>query len=172
MPSSYEERIVKLQKEAMKPNLTRAREEKINTLITKYKGLITKRDAKSLLSPRVPRNIKKKTYEEQIAILQQKIIERDAKNKGRKPESLKLPSTFTGPLLPTQTRARTKETIAQQKQDRATAKRLVKEALMVARMEARNLKKNQKEASKLIRQGRRSTARAGRISAGVSDIIM
>lgn len=170
MPSSYEERIVKLQKEAMKPTLTRAREEKINALITKYQGLITKRNAKALLSPRVPRG-KKKTYEEQIAILEQKIIQRDAKNKARKPEPLKLSSTFMGPLLPTQTRRRTKETIAQEKQDRARSKGLVKEALMVARMEARNLRKNQKEAAKLMRQGRRISARAGRISAGVSDII-
>lgn len=114
----------------------------------------------------------RKSLEEKIMELQQKIVERDRKLQARRAEPLKMKSTFVGPLLPTQTRARTREQIAQEKIERATAKRMVKEALMVARMEAKKLKQQQKEAKKLINQGRRATARAGRISSRVSGIIV
>lgn len=164
MPLSYEERIMKLQKEAMKPTLTRAREEKIDALISKYQGLILKRNAKLSAPPKVSRaRLPAKTYEQKIMELEKKIIERDNKNRAKRAEPLRLKSTFVGPILPTQSRARTREQIMQEKLERANAKQMVKEALKVARMEARNLKKQQNQAKKLIKQGRKITSRVSGI---------
>ena len=147
MVVSYEDRIIKLQKEGMKPNLSRAREEKINALISKYQGLIVKRNQRK---PRAPR----KSYEQRIMELQEKIAKRTAKVQARKPEALKLSSSFVGPLLPTQTRRVSKEQRAmerqqkkeakamerqQKKEEKAYAKRMLKEAIANARAEAKNL---------------------------------
>ena len=135
------------------------------------------------------------SYEQRIIVLQNKIdalqakiATRDAKVQARKPESLRKKSSFVGPLLPTQSRSRSREEIAQikrekdlikqmrrqereeramaklkrqeERREKATARSLAKEALMSARIEAKKLKEAKNTGFGLMAEGNRSRARA------------